>query len=1247
MNKADIEKFAVWARQKLRREIENKAGALGINSEGIAEPLPQSAGNVQFFDIGTGAYATVEDKAIEQREKLVQIIREKAKSSGYKTAYDSVIEQTAYTWFNRLIAVRFMEVNGYLPDDVRVLSSKNAAKLEPDIVSAPFDSDLRFTPRERKMILQMKEENRLNELFRFLFIRRCNSLSVPLPRLFEKTDDYTEILLNISFTDQDGVVYRLVHDIKEDDFNVKRTGQVQIIGWLYQFYNSELKDETFALLKKNVKVTKERIPSATQLFTPDWIVRYMVENSLGRIVINNLKYDIWSEEEKAKIDKYKTKWHYYLDEAEQDPEVDTELRIMEHSKYGSDEFLPFVDSTLIDPCMGSGHILVYAFDVFMDIYMTDGWTMQDAVRRIVERNLYGLDIDERATQLAYFSVMMKACEYDDRFLTRSDVPPQPNIYVVTESNGISASTVDYFSDGRTELARDLQIVMEDMRDASEYGSILTPRSVDFDALYDRVDETYDDIGNMDRDQVWERVLPMLRSAELLSRRYDVVVTNPPYMAVSNASAKVQEFVKKNYPDSKTDLFAVFIERCGKMAETYQAMITMHSWMFLSSFEQLREKLQSVDIVNMAHLGARAFDSIGGEVVQTTAFVFRKERIDGYAGMYCRLVDSNTENRKRDMFLAGENRYTAKQSDFSKIPGSPMAYWVSEAVKTAFNYPLISTIAFSDGQILTGNNERYLRYLWEVNAGGIDRKGRWVLHAKGGEQRRWYGNIDTVVSWTSKSIEHYKNDSIARFPKDYILFRKGITWSLVSASDMFSMRILTENTTFNKAAATILFYDDSLINYALGYLNSKVARMFLRMLNPTINTNIKDILYLPIAIEEDKRNIVEKIVQENIAISRADWDSFETSWDFQRHPLVPSAHERQKQLSSQFAGSRMEKFSLLSWHFERWRQECDDRFKQLKANEEELNRIFIDIYGLQDELTPKVEDRNVTVRRADLGRDIRSLVSYTVGCMFGRYSLDTPGLAFAGGDFDSVYKLEPDVLVDEHGNPILIGGLTILSGSSYKEINVNGKWRPVSFEPDKDNCLPITDEEYFEDDIVARFVDFVRVVFGEETLEENLDYIAKALGNRGSTSREVIRNYFLNDFMADHLKIYQKRPIYWMFDSGKQNGFKALVYMHRWNADTIGNVRVEYLHKTQRVYERELERMQEIIDNGKVNREIAQAQRRRDKLTRQLKETRDYDQRLAHLALLRINIDLDDGVKVNYNKVQTADGKNMEILAKIR
>lgn len=1241
MNKADIEKFAVWARQKLRREIENKAGALGISSEGIAEPLPQSAGNVQFFDIGTGSYATVEGMAIQQRGRLVQIIREKAKSSGYKTAYDSVIEQTAYTWFNRLIAVRFMEVNGYLPDNVRVLSSENVAKLEPDIVSDPFASDLRFTPGEREMILQMKEENHLNELFRFLFIRRCNALADPLPRLFEKTDDYTELLLNISFTDQDGVVYRLVHDIQEKNFDIHKEGQIQIIGWLYQFYNSELKDETFALLKKNVKVTKERIPSATQLFTPDWIVRYMVENSLGRIVINNLKYDIWSEEERAKIDKYKTKWHYYLDEAEQDTEVDTELRIMEYSKYGSDKFLPFVDSTLIDPCMGSGHILVYAFDVFMEIYLAEGWTKRDAVRRIIERNLYGLDIDERATQLAYFSVMMKACEYDDRFLTRRDVPPQPNVYVVTESNSVSASAVDYFSNGRMELARDLQIVMEDLRDASEYGSILTPRRVNFDALYDRVDETFDEDA-FERNEVWERILPMLRTADLLSRQYDVVVTNPPYMAVSNASNRVQEYIKKYYPDSKSDFFAVFIERCGKMAKTYQAMITMHSWMFLSSFEKLREKLQSVDIVNMAHLGARAFDSIGGEVVQTTTFVLHKTHIDGYAGTYCRLIEPNTENGKRDMFLAGENRFTAKQSDFSKIPGSPVAYWVSDKFISIFLGTKVSDLGETREGLSPADNERFLRLWQEVSKMEISKK--WFPYTKGGDYRKWYGNNEYLVNWENDGFEIKNNIDTAtgrirshNYNGEYA-FKEGFTWTAISTYQA-SFRYVKGGFLFDSAGSMGFSFDNDNLKYILANLNSVIAREAFKFVSPTIKFMPGQVASIPCKLDLLKRDTIVTKATQCISLSRADWDSFETSWDFEMNPIV-------KKALSRFHWND-DGDTTIEYVYKYVAQDFEERFQKLKANEEELNRIFIDIYGLQDELTPEVEDRDVTVRRADLGRDIRSFVSYAVGCMFGRYSLDIPGLAFAGGDFDSVYKLEPNVLVTEYGNPIVIGGLTILSGSSYKAININGEWSPVSFEPDKDNCLPITDEEYFEDDIVARFVDFVRVVFGEETLEENLDYIAKALGNRGSTSREVIRNYFLNDFMADHLKIYQKRPIYWMFDSGKQNGFKALVYMHRWNADTIGNVRVEYLHKTQRVYERELDRMQEVIDNSKQSREIAQTQKRRDKLTRQLKETRDYDQRLAHLALLRIHIDLDDGVKVNYNKVQTADGKNMEILAKIR
>ena len=887
MNKTAIKNFAVWARRKLIDEITYKAGRLGVTEHGAAEPLPQSTQDLQFFDIGTKNYAEVRGLEIAQRNALVAAIEGKARAVDYKTAFQAVIEEVAYTWFNRMIAIRFMEINEYLPSRVRVLSSESPGKLEPDFVTTPFETDLDFTPAEQDAVLQLKDENKLDELFRTLFIKQCNKLHEILPELFEATNDYTELLLTISFTDKDGVVYHLTHDIPERDFAISRTdedgktpGQVEIIGWLYQYYNTEPKDEVFALLKKNVKITKERIPAATQLFTPDWIVRYMVENSLGRL---------WVEGHPN--DTLKAGWNYYLEEAEQEPEVLAQLAEIRED-YAN---LKPEDIKIIDPCMGSGHILVYAFDVLMQIYEAQGYTQRDAARLIVEKNLYGLDIDERAYQLAYFAVMMKARQYDRRLLTRGI---QPNLYAIRESNGIQAMTIEYFHKNDPKLKADIERIVTEMRDAKEYGSILNITPVDFAGLYARFDEIRNDI-NMMQMSALDDLLPLVKCAEVLAQQYDVVVTNPPYMAVSNAGAKVNDYVKKNFPDSKADLFAVFIERCGQMAKKngYQAMITQHAWMFLSSFEKLRAKLLAVDIVNMAHLGARAFEEIGGEVVQTTSFVIRKSHIADYKGEYCRLIEPTSQQGKEDMFLAGENRYVADQSNFSKIPGSPVAYWASSAVFSTFENKTVSSYGWASKGIITGDNAKFLR-LWHEVLGckiyldatsyldSLHSSQKWYPCNKGGEFRKWYGNNAFIINWYHNGEEiMQRNTQKIRNCQDYkneCKFIPAITWTSIS-SGKSSFR-LSENS-LSESAGMTLFAKDNKLKYVLGFLNTNVAEHILSIINPTLNFTAGSISDSPMLISEDKNNIVNTIVEKNICISRMDWDSYETSWDFKRNPLV--------------------------------------------------------------------------------------------------------------------------------------------------------------------------------------------------------------------------------------------------------------------------------------------------------------------------------------------------------------------------
>ncbi len=1158
MNKTAVKNFAVWARNKLIEEITYKAGLLGVTENGIAPELPASTDTLKLYDIGTKEPAKVEGIAMIQRNSLVNAINSKAETLKYKEAFEYVIEEVAYTWFNRLIAVRFMEVNGYLPSGVRVLSSEKANKHEPDMVTNPFDTDIEFTEKDRKYMATLRDD----ELFRFLFIKQCNALHDILPELFEKTADYSEILLTLSFTDTDSVVYHLVHDIPEDNFNVsadkngKINGQVQIIGWLYQYYNTEPKDKVFAALKKNVKINKENIPAATQLFTPDWIVRYMVENSLGRL---------WADGHK---DFDRSEWKYYLEEAEQEESVKSQLaEIRAEYKNITPEEIRFCD-----PCMGSGHILVYAFDVLMQIYLSQGYSERDAAAKIIRNNLYGLDIDKRAYQLAYFSLMMKARQYDRRFLTRKIAP---NLSHFQGLESVGSAVVD---GALKELA-------QQFKDSGAFGALFEIKVVD------GLDEALDNFSGV-LDMSFEQVEQMMRIYTVLSQKYHVVCTNPPYMATSNLVSKISNGIKGMFPDEKADLFACFIERCKRMTKPcgFQAMITQHAWMFLSSYEKVREKISLLDSVNLLHLGSRAFEEIGGEVVQTSSFVFRHSHIPNYKGTYCRLTEPTTQTGKEEMFLSGENRYAAQQGNFSRIPGAPVAYWVSENFIKVFENEALYNFSISPSQNITGNNDRFVRKFWELENNKIGGKDNWIFYAKGGGYRKWWGNLLDIVNWTPEARFIYQHGDGKHasqiINKDY-WYKKGITWGLITSSSP-SFRVMPEGATFDKGGSTIIV-DEKIYNFSIGLLNSKVFYLIASTLNATLNFQVKDICTTPIILDNQKT--INNFVQSNISLSRADWDSFETSWDFKKHPLLNGE-------------------KTISQAFDKWAAESEDRFNTLKSNEEELNRIFIDIYGLRDELTPEVEDKDVTVRKADLQREIKSLISYAVGCMFGRYSLDTEGLVYAGGEWD-------------------------------KE-----KYR--TFIPDDDNCIPITDEEYFTNDIVTRFAEFIKAVYSEDTLEENLDFIADALGTKGNTSRQKIRSYFLNDFIKDHIRIYQKRPIYWLFDSGKQNGFKALVYMHRWNADTTGNVRVEYLHKLQRVYESEINRMQDTIDNTSDNREKALAEKRKDKLSKQLKEARDYDEKLTHLALSRIDIDLDDGVKVNYEKVQTAkDGRKLEILTPIK
>lgn len=875
MDKPAIKKFAVWARNKLIADTKYRAGLVGVTETAVAEPLPQSNETVQFFDVGLPQPYRIEGEAVTQRQRFVaELNKETAKQGSYTAAYQTVVDKVAYTWFNRLIAVRYMEVNDLLPSRTRVLSSTDG-RAEPQIVTSPFDAVLDYTPAEQQQIVTLKNDNKLDEAFRLLFLKQCAALGDCLPRLFEQVDDYMPLLLALSFTDKDGVVCHLVNDIPESDWQ----DAVQIVGWLYQYYNTEPKEQVFANLKKNIKISAENIPAATQLFTPDWIVRYMVENSLGRL---------WSE---GHPDFDKSEWKYYLDEAPQEPQVAQQLAEL---RKGYAALTP-EDIKCIDPCMGSGHILAYLFDVLMQIYRSAGYTDRDAAASIVEHNLYGLDIDDRAAQMAYFVVMMKGCHYDSRFLRRH---LNPHVYAIQESGELTTDALGRL--GKQESTA--RALLDGFKNAKEYGSILQPKVTlaELDALQEQLREVdgASDMGNFTDQFVAGQLLrvlcPLVEQARMLVQKYDVVVTNPPYMGGSGMNARLSDYVKKYYPDSKSDLFAVFIERCAQMDKRggYQAMITQHAWMFLSSFEKLRAKLQLIDTVNMAHLGARGFDEIGGEVVQTTSFVMRSSHTKGYKGTYCRLIDGDSEKAKAEMFVSGENRYVAEQDNFSKIPGSPVAYWVSAEIYQEYVKGLLKNRATTKQGFKTGDNERFLRFWFEPS---IEKESlyykiegrKWYPCTKGGDFRRWYGNLEYVVDWEEDGfrIKHFVDEKgkLRSRPQNLqINFHPAISWSSISSSKIHFRKC--GNQMMYESKGPVLLPVDN-IDYVLGYVNTKVYQSFIDIVAPTLDYSEGAVLKVPYKYDEKNAEQICTVSASCTNLSKDDWDAFETSWDFKRHPLV--------------------------------------------------------------------------------------------------------------------------------------------------------------------------------------------------------------------------------------------------------------------------------------------------------------------------------------------------------------------------
>lgn len=1168
MDKNAIKKFAVWARTELIARVSLKGVEYGITEDNIEDANADSIG---------GKVLTADEK--KQRQALIAEIKDK----GYK----QVMEEIAYTWFNRFSALRFMEVNGYLPSHVRVFTDEEN-NFKPQMITEAIHLDLDGLDMEK--VYELKEAEKTEELYKYLLIVQCNALNKILPGMFQKIADYTELLLPDNLLREGSVIQQMIELIPEDDWK----DAVQIIGWLYQYYNSEKKDNVFAALKKNVKITKENIPAATQLFTPDWIVRYMVENSLGRLWLEGHldakeQFLPTKEEQSAYVagnrDSEDTKWHYYLEEAEQEPDVQAQLTEIrkEYAALTPDQL------KVIDPCSGSGHILAYMFDVLMKIYESYGYTTREAVASIVEHNLYGLDIDDRAAQLAYFAVMMKARQYDRRFFSRGI---QPHVYAIVESNHVDQFAVDYFCNGDAKLTAAMDTIISELYDAKEYGSILTVTPQDWMELYARFAEITEDI-KMYRETAQGELLPLVQAAEALAQKYDVVVTNPPYMGSNNMGVTLSSFVKTNYPNSKSDMSTVFMELCQHRCKHngMYAMINIPVWMTQSSFSTLRKNLlSSATFMNMLHLGRGVFGSDFG----TTAFVVRNGLEKDYSATYRRLFEGLTQvdsvEVKENLFFEGKGIYHAKQHLYNKIDGLPIAYWVTKGQVAAFDFPALNTLAESRQGFATGDNERFLRFWQEVDFSHVSFScknrdeakqsgSRWFPCNKGGAFRRWYGNNERVVNWENDGTEMINfSGSVIRNPSYY--FRQGMTWSTATMSKL-SMRYSPVGFLFESKGSVCFPIDGRNLNYLLALLNTKIVEKLLLVLAPTVDYHEGPLGRIPVIVSKERFADVSRLSEQCVCLAKYDWDSFETSWDFHHHPLL-------------------RKVPTIAEAFDQWQAECDDRFHQLKANEEELNRIFIDIYGLQDELTPEVEVKDVTVRKADLGRDIHSFISYAVGCMFGRYSLDVDGLAYAGGEWDA---------------------------SRY-----------ASFAADKDNIIPICDDEYFEDDIVGRFVEFVKMVYGADTLDENLKFIADTLGGKGQP-KDVIRNYFLSDFYSDHCKIYQKRPIYWLFDSGKKNGFKALIYMHRYQPDTIARIRTDYVHEQQARYRTAIADLEQRIANAPTGERV-KLNRKLTALQAQDAEIRTYEEKIHHLADQMISIDLDDGVKKNYAIFQ-------DVLAKIK
>ncbi|OAK76941.1 restriction endonuclease subunit M [Lacticaseibacillus rhamnosus] len=1182
MDKKKIHDFAVKARRELIESVELKLTQVGITRDGVKEKLPTSTAEIAFYVPNDTEGVSGRDTS--RRVSLVQRLQTAAAKDDWHTAYDNLVEEASYTWFNRIIALRFMEVNHYLPSRVAVLSSEEG-RAEPDILAhaLEIEDDLGGFSDEQRDLIQHAQETQepaaMDNAYRLLFLKQANALNANLPHLFEKTTDAFQLLFTPSY--QNGVIKELVTEVPRDDFDVEKEGQVEIIGWLYQYYNEVPKNAAVAQPKSH-KYGDQELASATQLFTPDWIVKYMVQNSLGKLWIHALMTRHPKENETELVAKFN--WQYYMPDAPQTAETVVNIQKADQELAN----LQPQDISFLDPSMGSGHILVYAFDVLMAIYTAEGYGEREAAGQIVKHNLQGLDIDARAQQLAYFAVMMKLRQFDRRALSRNI---SPEVYDIPSSTEVSKGSVELLMDNFTkEEAQAIYDLMAAFQNGREVGSLVDTSKLSLETLQHIAEKIDQGAYNQTFVRVGEKIHQLIQIALILSEQHDIIVTNPPYLGTARLNNSYSQFLKHYYSDAKADLFAAFLEKMtGSLKRGgYSALVTMQSWMFLSSFEKLRKGLLAkYTLSNLMHME----NGVMGIAFGTAVSIFRNIPLTMFNGTYHQIKYRDVQNGDPASLPVAGNRYNrTNQTNFEKIPGSPLSYWVPWKLENKWaKSGLIGSLFPVRKGLVSGDNALLLRFWQEPTFNAIamnpDNQKKWVISPRkyvrlneGGNFRKWYGNQEYIIRFDNQAYLLIDKNKGHRSPEYY--FSPALTWSAVTSGQP-SFRY-SEYGLVGGSGGYSVYLSNQNYSEMLAFLNSKVTRYMLDALNPTINIQAGDVKRLPFKPFSD--DLCRTSVSLAIQLSKNDWNSFESSINFDRSPILNHIAEHNRNWTVEAA-------------FNQWKQEAQDRFDQLKKNEEELNKIFIDLYGLQDELSPEESDKEVSVRKADLGRDIRAFMSYFIGVTFGRYSLDTPGLAFAGGDWDA---------------------------SKY-----------TSYQPNADDVIVLTDSDYFGDDrdIMHRFREFLTVTFGKEHLEENITFIAKALGKAGDTAEDQIRSYLFNDFYKNHLTIYQKRPIYWQLDSGRQGGFKALMYLHRYDGDTMAMIRTSYLHTLQAAYEKRVTTLDTFIASETNTRQKNQLIKQRDHTRKQLEELVKYDAQLQHVANMHIAIDLDDGVVVNHQKVQ--------------